>query len=222
MEVKLHLGCGESYLAGYVNIDLPTEGQTVMKAKADVYKDIRELAYADNSVDEVRTHHLLEHFSRQEILKHLFRWRRWLKPGGKLVLETPDFETTVKKFATADLKTQFKIARHIFGSQESPWAFHLDYWGEKKFRYILDKLGFEDIQVKLFTNYTSKYIPSRISKHANKVLPSAVDFLDNILVTAKKSFKPINEKAVAKEILSLSLIGKEKEILDVWLKEQNL
>jgi len=60
--MKLHLGYGSNYLDGYVNIDLPPQGQTVMCARADVYTDIRTLTYPDNSIDEIRSHHLLEHF----------------------------------------------------------------------------------------------------------------------------------------------------------------
>ena len=90
-QVKLHLGCGANYLEGYVNVDLPQEGQTVMNAKADIYQDIRTLQYQENSVDEIRNHHLLEHFTRQEALKLLLQWRNWLKPGGVLFVETTDF-----------------------------------------------------------------------------------------------------------------------------------
>jgi len=43
---RIHLGCGEVYLPGYVNIDLPPQHQTVMrKIKADIYADISRLNY---------------------------------------------------------------------------------------------------------------------------------------------------------------------------------
>ena len=218
-KIKLHLGCGEVYLEGYVNIDLPPSEHNFMKVKADVYKDIRQLEYADNSVDEIRTHHMLEHFSRQEAIKILFRWRHWLKVGGVLHIETPDFETAVKKFFEADLSVKFKIARHIFGSHESSWAFHKDFWGEEKFRFVLNKLGFEIIEIKPTTVYTAKYIPDRFSKYASKALPSRVDFLDNITAKAIKTAASINEQKAAKEILEMSLLGKEDDILNIWLKE---
>ncbi len=89
--LKLHLGCGEEYLDGYVNIDYPASEHSVMRVKADRYADIRTLTYPDNSVDEIRMHHMFEHFERGEALQLLLRWRRWLKPGGILLIETPDF-----------------------------------------------------------------------------------------------------------------------------------
>src|SRR3989339_372730 len=214
--VKLHLGCGQNYLEGYVNVDLPSEGQTVMNAQADVYQDIRTLSYQENSVDEIRNHHLLEHFNRQEAIKLLLQWRRWLKIGGMLFIETPDFETMAKKFSKAGLEEKFKLARHIFGSHEADWATHKDWWGEGKFGFVLSKLGFEDIKIEKISNMTSKMIPDRLAS-IGKIIPGVSDCLDNVVVKAKKSGIVIDEKRVAEEILSMSLIGKEKEILNVWL-----
>ena len=207
------------YLEGYVNVDLPPVEQTIMHSKADVYKDIRELEYADNSVDEVRNHHLLEHFSRQEAIKLLLQWRRWLRPGGLLFVETPDFERGAEDFVRAGLHEKFVIARHLFGSQESSWAFHRDFWGEEKFRFVLGTLGFEDIVCEPKTLYTSKHIPDRLSHIARNVVPGIVDPLHNITVKAHKSPRDIDEMAAARAILSMSLLGKEEEILEVWMDE---
>jgi len=220
--LKLHLGCGKHYLDGYVNVDLPSERQKLMRARADIYKDIRDLEYSDNSVDEIRNHHLLEHFTRQEALKLLLQWRRWLKPGGFLVIETPDFEGSIKLFLNADLKTKFKLARHIFGSHESDWAVHKDFWSKDKFGFILNKLGFEIIEIKQFNSVLGK-IPKTsplIQKiPLLRIKNKLADILPNILVRAKKIDKRINEKEVAREILSMSLVGSEKEILKIWLKQ---
>ena len=60
--MKLHLGCGGTYLEGYVNIDYLTTEQTIMNVKADIYQDITTLEYDDNSIDEIRSHHMFEHF----------------------------------------------------------------------------------------------------------------------------------------------------------------
>ena len=219
--LKLHLGCGKNYLKGYINIDLPQGKQELMKAKADIYKDIRDLDYPQNSIDEIRNHHLLEHFTRQEALKLLLKWRRWLKPGGLLVIETPDFEGCAKLFLKSGLKTRFKIARHIFGSHESDWAVHKDFWSKDKFEFILTKLGFEIAEIKQFnsvlgklpkTSFLIKRIPSE------KIKRNLADILPNILVKAKKLDKDIDERKAVKEILEMSLVGSEKEILDTWLK----
>jgi len=220
--LKLHLGCGKNYLEGYTNVDLPSENQELMKAKADVYKDIRELEYSENSIDEIRNHHLLEHFTRQEALKLLLQWRKWLKLGGLLVIETPDFEKCIELFLKSDTKTKFKIARHIFGSHESDWAIHKDFWDKTKFEFILNKLGFEMIEIKQFNSVLGKlpktsFLINKIP--SDNIKKSFADILPNILIKAKKSDKEIDEKAVVKEILEMSLVGSEKDILDIWFKQ---
>ncbi len=217
--MKLHLGCGQNYLDGYVNVDLPQEGQTVMKSKADIYQDIRTLAYQENSIDEIRNHHLLEHFTRQEALKLLCQWRKWLKPGGLLFIETPDFETAAKKFSRAGVNEKFKIARHIFGSHEADWAVHKDWWGEQKFRFVLSKLGFENIKIEKKKAFTSKHYPDRLAGFLGRIFPGSSDVLDNVVVKTHKSVHSVDLEKAVKEILSMSLIGKEKEILDIWMKE---
>jgi len=220
--LKLHLGCGRNYLKGYLNVDLPQEKQELMKAKADVYKDIRDLDYPENSVDEIRHHHLLEHFTRQEAIKLLLQWRRWLKTDGLLVIETPDFEECLKIFLNSSLKGKFKLARHIFGSSESDWAIHRDFWTKEKFEFVLTKLGFEIVSIKQFNSVLGR-IP-KTSFLIKKFLPQKIrkifaDDLPNILIKAKKLDKTINEKEMTKEILTMSLVGSEKEILDIWLKQ---
>jgi len=219
--LKLHLGCGRNYLKGYVNIDLPSEKQELMKAKVDIYKDIRDLDYSENSVEEIRNHHLLEHFTRQEALKLLLKWRHWLKPGGFLVVETPDFEQCIKLFLKSDMKTRFKVGRHIFGSHESDWAIHRDFWTKDKFEFILTKLGFKIVDIQQFNSVLGK-IPktSPLIKRIPllRIRNKLADILPNILVKSRKMDKTINEKKVAIEILEMSLVGSEKEILDTWLK----
>lgn len=229
--VKLHLGCGEKYLEGYVNIDYPADQHSVMKVKADQYADVRSLSYPANSVDEIRNHHVFEHFNRAEALKILSRWRKWLKVGGKLHIETPDFERSAAKFLVSGLKGRFELGRHIFGSQEAPWADHLDFWYAAKFRYVLSKFGFTRIRIRRYSNSVSqrKFPKLRlIMNFLGDLLPRSVyekyggHKMPNIEVTAVKTRVSIDERAVAREILAKYLVGREGDaMLEVWMKEFN-
>lgn len=225
--LKLHLGCGQKYLRGYVNIDFPQSEHTLMKVKADIYKDIRELEYDSGSIDEIRSHHVLEHFSRQEALKLLLQWRRWLKPGGLLCIETPDFAACAKSYKWAGLKRRFELGRHLFGSQEAKWAFHLDFWDQKKFQYVFNQLGFSQIKIKKFSNTLASRFPrvpflnmlgnilpnSFYKRHGDHKLPS-------IIVSAIKIPLEIDEHSVLRRILSNYLVGNENDrLLDIWLKD---
>lgn len=135
-KLKLHLGCGEKYLEGYVNIDFPPSEHSVLSPKSDVYKDIRDLEYLPESVDEIRSHHLFEHFSRVEAIDLLLKWRKWLKLNGVLRIETPDFYMCCFLFVFSNFEERMQLIRHVFGSQEAKWAYHLDGWTKQKFNFF--------------------------------------------------------------------------------------
>src|SRR4051812_20927311 len=117
---RLHLGCGERYLDGYVNIDYPPSEHTVQQTSpADELADITRLEYAPESVAEVRLHHVFEHFDRPTALRLLIDWHEWLVDGGVLTIETPDFDRSVRAFTRrVGGGDPGPILRHGFGSHE--------------------------------------------------------------------------------------------------------
>ncbi len=181
-----------------MNIDFPPSEKTIADVKADIYKDIRELEYPENSIDEIRSHHLFEHFNRVDALKLLLKWRKWLKVGGKLVIETPDFWWCAFVFPFVPHKFQMGLGRHIFGSQEDFWANHLDFWHKGKFKKVLAKMGFEKFH---FSH------------------PIYRNLLPNIKVVCEKSDKSIDEEKAIREILEWYILPREdkEKFLKNWL-----
>lgn len=116
--MKLNLGCGRKLLEGYVNVDI-----AVREGKPDVECDIRDLsAFKDNSADEILSVHVIEHFYRWEVPDILKEWVRVLKPGGKMILETPNLVTACEKL----LKDPKNGASPE--SRETMWVFYGDPW----------------------------------------------------------------------------------------------
>lgn len=224
--LRLHLGCQNNYLKGYINIDLPVAEQTIEPVRADLYCDVRDLTYPSNTIAEIRAHHLLEHFSRTEALVLLSRWHRWLKSGGRLIVETPDFEAAVHKFISGGLRDQFAIGRHLFGSQEAAWANHLDFWYEDKFQLVLTELGYGDFRFERFSNNIEQKLRPFRAIDAARYEPILKKFgtlgfnvMPNIICSARKTISDVDYEMVIYDILSLSLIGRERQIIDVWMKE---
>ena len=127
--MKLHLGCGQYYLEGYVNVDYPASEHQVQKSlRADLFRDLSTLTYPGASVEEVRLHHVFEHFSRPVALALLCRWRDWLVPGGTLRIETPDLMASARLLVWPWVKYEKKqeVIRHLFGSHEAHWAIRTD------------------------------------------------------------------------------------------------
>jgi hypothetical protein len=134
------------YRRGYLNVDLPPqEGVAAGTSRPDLQCDVTRVRCPADTLAEIRLHHLFEHFERAQALALLLRWYRWLRPGGQLCIETPDFEGCVANFSDRSANDQGVILRHIFGSQEAPWAQHRDGWSASRFRHVLGELGFSDI-----------------------------------------------------------------------------
>ncbi|MDN5940317.1 MAG: glycosyltransferase [Nitrospira sp.] len=203
--IKLHLGCGEVYLQGYVNIDFPPSRHSVQRASiADIHADILRLVYPDASVEEIRLHHVFEHFERPVALRLLIEWYAWLKEGGQLVIETPDFHRCVQEYLRSDaLGDQMKIVRHLFGSHEASWAVHYDGWYRKRFEHVLTALGYQDLE---FTTgeWQGTY---------------------NITATGKKGSPPMSKSEQMREakiLLGLSLVNEsptETRMLQAWMEQ---
>ncbi len=204
--MKLHLGCGQVYLEGYVNIDFPLTEHTVQeKSVADEFADLTKLRYKARSIEEVRLHHTYEHFPRHIALALLVSWHSWLNRGGKIHIEVPDFEESAR--VVLDKKESDhnrKVAlRHIFGSNEAPWATHYEGWTEHAFREVCKLLGFKKVKVE-----KTVYLATR-----------------NITVQAVKGFGEIDaEKArtLATKYLNGFTVNDsefETSLLNIWLSE---
>lgn len=203
--MKLHLGCGQRYFEGYVNIDYPlTEHSVQQESIADVQANLQELKYPINTVDEIRLHHVFEHFSRPDSLAMLTIWNSWLKIDGILIIEVPNFHrSAIEYFNPFRSKSRKAVAlRHIFGSQEAHWAVHFEGYSKTLFRDILPKFGYK-IEKFEFNNWKGTY---------------------NILVKAKKTDIIKFEDAMISAKLHLSnylVSNTESEIvlLDKWVSD---
>ena len=182
--LRLHLGCGEQHFPGYINIDYPPAHHQVMQVAADAYANLLQLSFPAETVDEIRLHHVFEHFNRVTALSLLIKWHEWLKPGGTLRLETPDLMGSAKHLVApgASWKTKMGAARHLAGDQADGWAYHLEHWFPERFEHTLAKLGFESIETSTRTWNIEPY-------------------LANVEVTARKVPRSRNEQIAAVEEL---------------------
>ena len=204
--MKLHLGCGQVYLDGYINIDYPSSEHTVMtKMKADKYCNIKELNYENNSIDEIRLHHVFEHFSRVEACALLTNWLFWLKPNGVLHIEVPDFGKMAKIAVSGfrSSKAKFVALRHIFGSHEAAWAIHYEGYSAKLLTMLLNQYGYD----------------------VKKVIKTKWKHTHNIQVIAEKSNRKLDSNQLylkTREWLSNYMVDEadsEKRMLEVWMGE---
>jgi len=186
--MKLHLGCGERYLEGYVNIDLPLSSHSVQRISvADIHADILDLRYPAGTVDEIRLHHVFEHFPRPVACALLASWYSWLKPGGTLHIEVPNLRKTALAMLhpLASFKQYGVAERHIFGSHEADWAVHHEGYTPKSLALFVQSYGFK---VRKFrqNRYKGTYNFELVAYKANPKLTKAD--LDSITEKYLKNF----------------------------------
>lgn len=92
--LKLHLGCGDRLLPGWVNIDIGP--------MADLQLDLRDpLPLPAGCAQVIYASHYLEHLDyRREVPPFLEECRRLLEPGGVLRLVVPGVEQVLRAYAT--------------------------------------------------------------------------------------------------------------------------
>ena len=130
--MRLNLGSGGFPLPDYENIDI--------KDGKGVYPLVD---YADNSVDEIRASHILEHFGRREIKDVLTNWVAKLKIGGILKIAVPDFDNLARRYINGE---KLDFPGFIYGGQTDANDFHRSFFDEKGLRHSLESLGLSDIK----------------------------------------------------------------------------
>ena len=161
-QIKLNLGCGIVYMPGYINIDR-------FDSIADIIGDVDELPFKSNSVDRVEALQLIEHFDYIHSKYVLSEWFMVLKPGGRLILETPDLDKSFKKFRSADRKIQKTTLQWIYGIDKQGMQ-HKTGFTFKLLKELLEEIGFEEISGK--EAKTHRYEPGMriICKKPNEYL----------------------------------------------------
>lgn len=87
--MRLDIGAGDKREPGWISVDVATREKDT--PKPDVVADItKRLPFEDNSVDEIRSIHAIEHIHRGLVPDVLKEWVRILKPGGLMAIECPD------------------------------------------------------------------------------------------------------------------------------------
>ena len=202
--LRLHLGCGQYRLPGYVNIDFPLSEHTLQQTSAaDEFHDLTDMRYPAAAVAEIRLHHVFEHFPRPQAAALVASWHSWLEPGGILRLEVPDFDATAALVLDPETPVRDRrvAIRHIFGSNEAPWATHYDGWSEERLLEFMEAFGFQTEEIG-----RNEHLATR-----------------NIEVTAARKRETVTRKdatRAARDYLALFTLDDtdfEVRLLDIWL-----
>jgi len=138
--MRLHLGCGNICLEGYVNVDLDPN------AKADIMDDIVSLErFHENSIELIYACNVLEHLGRWKYKLALKRWYELLIDGGILRLSVPNFEKVCEYYLkTKDLDT---CQCALYAGQDNPYNYHYWCWDFNTLKRDLEEVGFSNVRL---------------------------------------------------------------------------
>lgn len=151
MVIKLNLGCGVQLLDGYINIDRKTDGEVYPLSAnyktADhpdgIILNPEGKEVADNSIDEIRASHILEHFSYREVPIIAKYWVSKLKPGGILKIAVPDFGKIAHDYVGGK-KTN--VLGYTMGGQSDENDYHKSLFDRNGLVSLFEECGLENIQ----------------------------------------------------------------------------
>lgn len=131
--IMLNIGAGETVIEGWTPID--------RKLGTEAFP----LNYPDNSVEEIRASHILEHFAYADVEKALAEWLRVLKPGGRIRIAVPDFDRVMdSRIAGGDPQEMWRF--YLMGGQEHADDFHRSAFTHEILERFMGCAGFENIR----------------------------------------------------------------------------
>ena len=113
---KINLGCGNNTEEGWINIDM---SPTIPNIDICMDLETEKLPIPDNSIDEIKAIHVLEHISNLKLV--LTECSRVLKPGGEFTIIVPAYSS--------------------LGSFQDPT--HVRFFTDNTFKYYLTGLRFK-------------------------------------------------------------------------------
>jgi glycosyltransferase involved in cell wall biosynthesis/predicted SAM-dependent methyltransferase len=153
--LQIHLGCGDNYKPGWVNIDLGK--------KADVTLDLRRaLPFPAEAAAYIYGEHFFEHIDYpQPATLLLHEYYRLLEPGGALSLVVPDMELVLNAYVNGGTEEYYAAQQRWHPAWCETHMDHINYNfrqdGEHRYAYdfetlskLLEHAGFVDVRRRAF------------------------------------------------------------------------
>jgi predicted SAM-dependent methyltransferase len=130
--IKLNLGAGDVEIPGYTAIDIK-QGQNVYPLDR----------FPDNTVDEIRASHILEHFGHRDTLNVLKNWVDKLKPGCWIKISVPDFRKCIEPYNRGE---KSYLLGYVMGGQADSNDYHRAIFDFESLAELMKAAGLIDLQ----------------------------------------------------------------------------
>lgn len=136
---KIEGGTGSPKLEGFTNVDIRA------LPGVDIVHDITNLSmFKDETVDEIRVSHAIEHLSPDKIIEALQEWYRILKPEGLLRIYCPDAYKLAWDYINKVINIE-QFSYQLFGAQEYKENLHRLAIDGERLGKMVTEAGFEII-----------------------------------------------------------------------------
>ena len=133
---KLNLGCRTTRIPGFTNVDIRQD------RNPDICTNAKDLSMvSSDSIEEIYSSNMLEHFSLLETVNVLKEWNRVLKKGGILWLSVPDFECIYRIYDKYKMLPLWALY-HMYGEQHHEHAWHYTIFTWVNLQNYLMEAGF--------------------------------------------------------------------------------
>jgi predicted SAM-dependent methyltransferase len=124
--LKLNLGSGDIFFAGWVNVDLDD-----LRRANLIWNLTDRFPLSDSSCSLIYSEHVIEHFSVEDGLKIFRECRRLLVPGGVLRVAMPSLEYCVEWYAKDSWRPDFQRWEELRGVKTRCEALNvaMRWWG---------------------------------------------------------------------------------------------
>lgn len=155
--VRLHLGCGDIHLDGWINVD-------ARKTPAvDLVARLHDLPFAAGSISQIYACHVLEHFgfgvARPTYKEVLVHWVSKLSPGGVLFVSVPNIAAVGRAISKAlSVDQEYDFMRCLYGGCDYETNRHFVGFTERLLYNALREAGLSGLsRFSPFANDTSTF-----------------------------------------------------------------
>jgi predicted SAM-dependent methyltransferase len=142
--IKLHLGCGNTPIKSFINVDIITA------PGVDIIYNLKDLrCFKDGYAGVIYASHFLEHFSTGEVPIIISEMYRTLRENGELRLSVPDLDEICQLYVkNIDWFTppNNPWIGLIYGGQTNQFDFHRTGFNYRWIKFLLGKAGFNKVE----------------------------------------------------------------------------
>lgn len=172
--LRLHLGCSDVYLAGWLNVDMADP-----RHHLDLCWDLRRgIPFPDGQAEAVFAEHLFEHIGLDGGLGLMRECRRVLAPGGVLRITVPDLERYVRSYLGEDpLLDECRAGRPTRAMAFEEIFFHHGHramYDYETMALMLRSIGFDSVERSAFGEGRLSPVPDGANRRPETLYVEAV------------------------------------------------